>query len=86
MHSCDNRLCVEESHLSEGTRVDNMQDAARKDRTLHGVRNPQAKLDPDKVKAIRASPGRQADLAKRYGVSRSQIGRVKQRKDWVRVT
>jgi hypothetical protein len=33
LHSCDNRLCAEYTHLSEGTKKDNAQDRHRKGRT-----------------------------------------------------
>ena len=37
-HSCDVRCCINPAHLFVGTRLDNMQDAARKGRTLGGER------------------------------------------------
>jgi hypothetical protein len=35
-HTCDVRCCIEPHHLFNGTRLDNMQDAAKKGRTLGG--------------------------------------------------
>ena len=68
-HHCDNPRCVRPSHLFEGTRSDNMQDAIRKGRFSHGENHwmhkrpeeiqrgeshSQAKVTIDVVMAIRA--------------------------------
>lgn len=34
-HHCDNRSCIEPSHLFEGTRADNMKDAVNKNRIFN---------------------------------------------------
>ena len=89
MHSCDNGLCVEPQHLSEGSRSHNMRDCVLRGRHRHavlaGARNPQAKLTPDDVLAIRASSLSQKDLAARFGVSRAQVGRIARGERWVGV-
>jgi hypothetical protein len=54
-HSCDNRLCVRPSHIFEGTRSDNMRDAARKGRL--GVQKDPAQL-ARWHRALAASRGR----------------------------
>ena len=86
LHSCDNRRCVEFSHLSEGTASDNNQDTAAKDRTIFGVRHHNAKLDPEKVRIIRSGLASSSDLARRFGVTQGLINLVRQRKIWIRVT
>ena len=86
MHACDTPLCVNPHHLSVGTRVDNMQDAARKGRTwkggMPGVRNGRAKITEDDVRAIRASTEPTADLAKRYGIYTTMVSRIRAGKAW----
>jgi DNA-binding transcriptional regulator YiaG len=47
-----------------------------------GVNNPKAKLDDDKVAAIRGSTLSQRVLAKQFGVSPSTIWRVKAGENW----
>lgn len=73
MHSCDNPPCVNPSHLSAGTKLDNSLDMAAKGRA------GQTKLSPEIVTVIRsaASAGkRQADLAREYGVTAKHIWRI----------
>lgn len=40
LHTCDNRACVSEDHLYEGTHQDNMDDMVRRGRSLTGDKNP----------------------------------------------
>ena len=53
-HKCDNPRCVRPDHMFIGTRADNMQDAARKGRTLRGSRSPSAILNESMVREARA--------------------------------
>jgi hypothetical protein len=78
MHSCDTPACYEPSHLRWGSRADNMEDAARKGRMIHGERHPRAKLSSDAVSEIRLARGRvpQLELSLRYGVSTAQVSRI----------
>jgi hypothetical protein len=44
MHSCDNPVCVNPSHLSLGTPMDNTRDMIRKGRDIEGRKIQGAKL------------------------------------------
>ncbi len=115
-HRCDNRLCVNPTHLFLGTCADNMADCAAKGRTATGDKNgsrvhpdklargdangartqPErrprgeahglSKLTTDEVIQIRAiySTGltSQRQLAAKFSVSQTIIGRVVRRDTW----
>lgn len=71
LHSCDVRLCVNPVHLHEGTQADNMREMSERGRSLHGTKNPKAKLTEDNVRLARElhSQGHKfSPLARRFGV------------------
>lgn len=89
-HHCDTPPCVRPDHLFMGSPADNAQDAAKKDRTLYGSRNPASKLNEISVREIflqyhekRISITR---LASSYGVSDRAIFLIVTRKKWLRAT
>lgn len=87
-HVCDVRSCVNDAHLFEGTRTDNMQDASRKGRTTRGVRSASAKLTNEKAADIRreyAAGVQGKELAKKYNVSPATISGVVNGHRWSEV-
>jgi hypothetical protein len=79
-NSFDNRR----RNLKWGTDAENRADA-RKHGTLYcGVRVNTAKMDPDKVRQIRALAGRvtQAEIAVQFGISKAQVSCIITRKNW----
>lgn len=94
-HTCDNPGCVNPNHLWEGTRSDNVRDAITKGRMPtklppaeshpRGEGHPFAKLDEEKVRAIRASNEPASFWARQYGVTTTMIHNVRSRKNWAHV-
>lgn len=90
LHKCDNPPCVNPDHLFLGTQLDNMRDMIRKDRgavppSMPGESNPNAKLSAADVFQIRHSlifGVKGTVLAKRYGVTNTQISAIKNHKTW----
>ena len=87
MHSCDNRGCVNPSHLSLGTYLDNNADMTAKGRrvVLRGEAAGRAKLTESDVRAIRiarAAGAKLVPLAKTYGVYYTTIIAIVTRKSW----
>ena len=83
LHHCDNRRCVNPSHLFIGTHSDNVHDKVSKNRcNTAGIHNSQSKLDDDKVRFIRASSLTHIALASMFGVSETIIWCVKNNKTW----
>jgi hypothetical protein len=70
-----------------GTTADNNADMRAKGRqvSIKGEDNVMSKLSAAKVKVIRDSSEVQRILAIRFGVARSLIGAIRQRKRWAHV-
>ena len=87
-HTCDNRLCVNPEHLFLGTTDDNMADMSAKGRAARGERNRNSKINTEIARAIlhRAGMGETSvSIAHDVNISRSQVGRIRNRKAWAHV-
>lgn len=75
MHSCDNRKCVNPAHLSIGSRIQNMRDAARKGRMPKGEAHVRAKLTYKDAARIRllCETMMQKDVAAIFGVHKTTV-------------
>lgn len=89
LHTCDTPRCVNPVHLYEGTNRDNMRDKLVRKRQrigdIRGELHPSHKLQQNQVaeiRALHATGGSYSTLAKRYGVSDSQIGRIVTGRGW----
>src|SRR5262245_4019247 len=78
LHKCDNPLCCNPSHLFLGTRADNLTDARNKGRLVDGlharVLSDEAYLD---ILTSSRESGSGVALAKKYGVSKTTISRIR---------
>jgi hypothetical protein len=89
-HTCDNRSCINGTHLFLGTHSENMLDAARKGRlprnNKHGIESPAAKLTEAQVLEIHflALTGMftQKQIAEQYGIERTTVGGIKRGESW----
>ncbi len=84
LHRCDNPVCVNPDHLFIGTQCDNILDMENKGRGRHpsGVDHSNAKLSATSVEFIRNSGDSMADLARKFGVSRQAVFKVKRNITW----
>lgn len=83
-HKCDNPSCVNPKHLFLGTDQENIADRHRKDRDAHqlGENHGRSVLTEATVLEIRSSTESGRVAAKRFGVSRVTIQRIRHRKIW----
>ena len=88
-HTCDNRKCVNPSHLWLGTQAENITDAVRKGRMRHpdtrADKNGNTTLDWHRVRAIRAMHDqgtKKFRIAQLFGVSPSTIGNIINYETW----
>jgi len=86
-HHCDNPGCVNPDHLFLGTHADNMADKVAKGRQSRqlGESHPRAKLTDADVRAIRSAAGTVSEIAKKFGISRSNVSTIRLRQTWVHV-
>lgn len=87
LHRCDNRGCVNPSHLFLGTPADNMSDKVAKGRqsrtSMPGSTNGRARLTDADVALIRSATGiTNVALGTKYGIHNSQISLIRSGKRW----
>lgn len=93
MHSCDNPACVNPSHLSVGTPLDNMIDKCQKNRqakgekitrgrNYKGEKHPSSRFTNEQALAVLSDKRTHAEIAKDYGVSRGAISHMKRGFTW----
>lgn len=80
LHKCDNRSCVNPSHLYNGTNMDNVQDRVNRGNQLLGEDVPVSKLNEGDAEEIReryeSEDVTQQELAEEYDISQSNVSRV----------
>lgn len=90
-HKCDNRLCVNPSHLFLGTQKENMSDMTNKGRRAFGdlvaskgEDNPKAKLTENQVHHIRDLKGKlpSRELATAFGLEKTTVLRIWKGRSW----
>lgn len=83
-HHCDNKWCVNPSHLYDGTTRENAEDAIARGRIARGERNGSSKLKEQEVIELRRllSTHTHAELAEKYNISIPTIDAIAQGKTW----
>jgi hypothetical protein len=84
LHSCDQPCCVNPDHLRVGTVLENNREREQKGRGRQpgGEDNAGAKLTFQQVGEIRTSSLSSRELGRAYGVSKTQILRIKRGVSW----
>jgi hypothetical protein len=85
-HTCDNPPCVRTDHLYPGTPKQNRADATARGRDRLGEDRSNSKLTADDVRAIRLATGTHDEIAAAFGVARSNVSLIRERKTWKHVT
>jgi len=87
MHACDNPPCCNPDHLSVGTYSDNAVDARNKGRLrpVCGEDAYQAKLTAEQVAAIRNDSRPSRHVAADYGIAKSTVRSIRQKRAWKHV-
>lgn len=84
-HLNGNRLDNRLGNLAWGTAFDNAVDRERHGNTLRGERHGRARITADEVREIRALAAAGANktlLAQRFGLGRTSVGHIVQRRNW----
>ena len=86
-HVCDNRLCINPSHLTLGSHKDNVMDRVERDRSAKGEKNGRSKLTEEQVLTIyKDNITPRSRLANMFNVDPKVIRDIKNRKTWKYLT
>ena len=89
-HSCHNRACCNPAHLRAATHAENMQDMFKAKRQATGLANGKSKLNPDKVRKIRAVYANEnmtmKEVGKLFGISDGHVWAIVNKELWAEVT
>lgn len=88
LHSCDNRACINQDHLSEGTHAENIAQRDRRGRTQKGERHYRARLTADQVYDVKlrlAAGETGTRIAADLGVGSRCISHIATGKNWKHV-
>lgn len=87
LHHCDNRRCVNPTHLFLGTQSDNVNDRVKKGRSACGEGHGMSKLTENDVRELRRRFGSTTlvSLAKEFGISVTHVCNIVHRKNWTHV-
>lgn len=81
-HHCDNRLCIEPTHLFVGTCADNNKDMREKERQSRGESSGRAKLSGLDIVAIRASTQHIKAIAAHFQISVRHAYKIRSSGTW----
>lgn len=82
-HSCDNPSCCNPNHLLSGTQSDNMRDMSERMRTCGQLLSD---VDALEIRRLYLEEGvKQADISRRYGVTKSTVSAVIRGKNFFRL-
>lgn len=84
-HLCDNRSCVNPSHLVLGTHKENSQDMVSRNRQAKGNLVGTSRLTEETVLMIKSLSGSSRQLAELFGCSATTIKTIKNNTYWKHV-
>lgn len=87
LHSCDNPMCVNPKHLSEGTHADNTKDCVNKGRNSpppvsYGENHHNTKITNEEFQNIQNDNRKYKLIAKEYNLCEETVGRIKRNQTW----
>lgn len=77
-HRCDNPICIEPKHLTDGTQADNIRDILER----KGHPRATAKITEEQAIEIRSDPRKQFEIAEDYGITRTAVWSIKNGRTW----
>lgn len=82
LHKCDNRKCVNPSHLYLGDNKQNVKDRVERNRGAIAERNASSKLKIEQVILIKSMQGTLRSIAEKFNVGISTIDDIKRGRTW----